>query len=375
MSNTRSNDCDSEYVIFGMGTTSPQSPPDRRAVLGCLIGTAVGDALGLPYEGLSPRRAQRMLGAPDRYRFLFRRGMVSDDTEHMCMVLQSLLGSQGEIPRFRDDFASRLKWWMLSLPAGTGLATARAIFKLWVGFSPTSSGVYSAGNGPAMRAAILGVMLPLTRLLQYVSASSQITHTDPKATYGAIAVALASHLASHGEKVDPSEYLKLLTDVLKSEQPDELLSLMQRAIISLESGASTFEFSSSVASERGVTGYVYHTVPVAVYAWLKNQHDFRAAIQDVISCGGDADTTAAIVGGIVGAAVGIEGIPEEWQHGILDWPLSINWIRKLGHAASEQLQSKEDVVPSLPFLGRVSRNLLFLLVVLAHGFRRLAPPY
>jgi len=49
----------------------------HAAIVGSLLGTAVGDALGLPYEGLSPRRAERMLGTPDRYRFVPGRGMVS----------------------------------------------------------------------------------------------------------------------------------------------------------------------------------------------------------------------------------------------------------------------------------------------------------
>ena len=45
---------------------------------GCLFGTAVGDALGLPYEGLAPQRAARKLGKPDRYRFLFHQGDFED---------------------------------------------------------------------------------------------------------------------------------------------------------------------------------------------------------------------------------------------------------------------------------------------------------
>lgn len=64
-----------------------------RAILGCLIGTAVGDALGLPYEGISPRRAARMFGPPTRFRFLSGRGMVSDDTEHTVLVAESLIES------------------------------------------------------------------------------------------------------------------------------------------------------------------------------------------------------------------------------------------------------------------------------------------
>ncbi|QDV24529.1 ADP-ribosylglycohydrolase [Aureliella helgolandensis] len=63
----------------------------REAIVGCILGTAVGDALGLPYEGLTPQRAPRLLGLPGRYRFLLGRGMISDDTEHTCMVAQSLM--------------------------------------------------------------------------------------------------------------------------------------------------------------------------------------------------------------------------------------------------------------------------------------------
>ena len=55
---------------------------NEKAIIGCILGTAVGDALGLPYEGLSPTRARKLLGPPDRHRFILRRGMISDDTEH-----------------------------------------------------------------------------------------------------------------------------------------------------------------------------------------------------------------------------------------------------------------------------------------------------
>lgn len=59
---------------------------NRDAIIGCILGTAVGDALGLLYEGVSPARAVRLLSPSDRYHFFFGRGMISDDTEHTCMV-------------------------------------------------------------------------------------------------------------------------------------------------------------------------------------------------------------------------------------------------------------------------------------------------
>ncbi len=56
-------------------------------IAGVLLGTAVGDAIELPREGLSRRRAERLFGPPPlTHRFIFGRGMGSDDTEHACMT-------------------------------------------------------------------------------------------------------------------------------------------------------------------------------------------------------------------------------------------------------------------------------------------------
>src|SRR5262249_38292973 len=120
---------------------------------GVLLGTAVGDALGLPREGLSAQRASKLYGlAPLQHRFCFGRGMTSDDTEHACMVAQSLLSAPDNADAFIRSLAGRLRIWLVGMPAGIGWATLRAILKLWMGFSPRRSGVLSAGNGPAMRA-------------------------------------------------------------------------------------------------------------------------------------------------------------------------------------------------------------------------------
>lgn len=60
---------------------------------GVLIGTAVGDALGLPAEGLSPKRIDRMWHGTWRMRLVLGRGIISDDTEHTMMVpLENVVG-------------------------------------------------------------------------------------------------------------------------------------------------------------------------------------------------------------------------------------------------------------------------------------------
>ncbi len=123
-------------------------------IAGTLLGTAIGDALGLVAEGMSPQAIARRFGRLDTYRFFGRTGYVSDDTEQSALVANALL----EAPS-KDDcvkaFRRSLLGWFSRLPWGLGMATLKACVRIALGFR--RSGVYSAGNGAAMRAAVLGV--------------------------------------------------------------------------------------------------------------------------------------------------------------------------------------------------------------------------
>jgi ADP-ribosylglycohydrolase len=344
-----------------------------------LLGTAVGDALGLPYEGLSKQRLKRIYPEIRGHQFLFRRGLASDDTEHTCLVTQALIVSGGEVRAFASSLSWRLRFWLLGLPAGIGVATLRALIKLWIGFPMRRSGVFSAGNAPAMRAAVLGVCYgdDLERLSMLVAAATRITHTDPKAEFGALAVALAAHLASTegGAGFTPERYCRELA-ILLGREGQELLELMQRMAASVAVGETTETFAAALGLERGVSGYVYHTVPVAVHASMRHSRDFRRAVLDVIRCGGDTDTLAAIAGGIVGAAVLESGIPVAWLSGMAEWPRTLRWMKQLGERVAEVCESgKAQKALWVSPIGLLMRNLVFMLVVLVHGLRRLLPPY
>lgn len=347
-----------------------------RSIVGCMLGCAVGDAIGLPYEGLSKRRGKRLLGPPNRHRFFFGRGMVSDDTEHTCMVAQSLIVAGGDRDRFRRSLAWRFRWWLLLLPAGIGFATLRAIVRLWVGYSPERSGVFSAGNGPAMRAAIIGAAIDdRATIRKFVRDSARVTHSDPKAEFGAFAVALAARMARDEETVT-SEYFATELRSQLGDEADELHTLIAAVTRSVTIGESTAAFAESMGLEKGVTGYVYHSAPVAIHAWLSNQNDFRAAVTSIIACGGDADSTAAIVGGIIGSRVGEDGIPADWLAGLMEWPCSTSFMKRLGNQLYESMVSGDSARSiQLPIWALLPRNLFFVNVVLFHGFRRLLPPY
>ncbi|MBF0119089.1 MAG: ADP-ribosylglycohydrolase family protein [Desulfobacterales bacterium] len=341
---------------------------------GLMIGTAVGDSLGLPFEGISSRRIKKLTNARMKHKLIFNRGMLSDDTEHTIFVAQSLLSYPESSKLFARRLSMCLRWWMISLPAGIGWATLRAIFKLWIGFPPSKSGVYSAGNGPAMRSAILGAFFANASkeiMDDYIFASTIITHTDPKAFIGAKAV---SYIASWAfrenltNKPDITSLINVLKDV--DNKDNDWINLVNLISNADSKNLSVEEFARSIGLSKGVTGYIYHTIPIAIYAWYRHFGDFEKAITSVIKCGGDTDTVAAITGAISGATVGDKGIPEDWIQNIWDWPRNI----KLLDSISYNLSNKGYKV-SYFYPGVFIRNIFFLIIVLLHGFRRLFPPY
>lgn len=352
-----------------------QDRDDRDDLIsGALLGLAVGDALGLPMEGMSARRAGRVFGGELRHRLVLGRGMISDDTEHACMTAQALLVAPRDPDRFARSLAWRLRWWLLGLPAAVGFGTLRAILKLWMGFPPRSSGVRSAGNGPAMRAPVIGAFYAEDEA--GLRASTRLTHRDARAEAGALAIALATAAAVRSGGRGSFEAQALL-DELSAIDDDELRRALQLAKDHLRRGASARAYADALGIQGGISGYIHHTVPVALYCWLRTPDDLRGAITAVIALGGDTDTTAAIVGGLAGARVGAAGIPAEWLAGLREWPRSVSWLRRLGaRLASQRADPSRALGPLRLFWpALLARNLAFTAIVLLHGVRRMLPPY
>ena len=356
----------------------PNTPLTDR-LQGLLVGVAVGDALGLPAEGLSRRRVRRLFPNGWRHRLVFGRGMISDDTEHTVFVAQGLLRHPDSPERFARRLGWSLRGWLLSLPAGIGFATLRAIGKLWLGFPPKYSGVYSAGNGPAMRVAVIGAFFAddPQRRAAYVAASTRITHTDPKALTGATAIAeLAAWIVRDALTGHPP--LEPFLARLRSCGPDDpdwqtLVDAIEQAA---RDNATVGELAERLGLAKGVTGYIYHTVPIAAYAWFRHGDDYQQTLTAVLDCGGDTDTVGAITGALAGATVGEAGIPEAWRSGIVDWPRSLPLLRTLAEQLATAQTTGQPVAPVRYFWPAIPlRNLLFLLIVLTHGFRRLLPPW
>ncbi len=348
------------------------------AAVGCLLGTAVGDAFGLACEGLSARRQQRWFPSLDGYHLLFGKGLCSDDTEHACLVAQAILVSGGDESAFRKDFAWRQRWWLAGLPAGIGFATLRAILELWCFLPRHLQDVRLAGNGPAMRSAILGVCLAddEARLARLVRASTRLTHTDPKAECGALAIALAARSAMRRQGFDA--FIADLGRLTSGYGPagQELVALAVGAGSSAGRGESTAAFVRTLGCATGISGYMYHSVPAVLHAWQSHPRDFAAALRTIVRCGGDTDTTAAMLGAILGAGIGRQGIPQAWLDELVEWPRTVGWMEGLARKAARAASGgRGGAAHPLSITGLAVRNLGFFLLVLAHGFRRLFPPY
>ena len=352
-----------------------QISDDRNSLKGFMLGTMIGDAIGLPYEGISRRRLAALLDSkPLRHRLLFRYGLVSDDTEHMLMTVAAWRRSNGDLRVFTRHLALRLRLWMLAIPPATGLATARACLKLLVGIPPHRSGVSSAGNGPLMRSGVLGIVCRTEEeLCEYVRAATRITHTDERAEHGALSIALAARATRTA--LDHSAIVSEFTGSIARLLPSgEVRCAIDRVCESVEHGETTEQYADSIGCSRGVTGYVMHTAPVVLHLWMSNPANYREGVRRMVCLGGDTDTTAAILGGLLGARFSEAGLPQDWLIGIKDFPVTRAFVVRTADAVN----AGETTVRrwwSPRWAAQIPRNLIFFIIVLVHACRRLAPPY
>ena len=225
-----------------------------------------------------------------------------------------------------------------------------------------------------MRSALLGVFFadaPESRR-QFVRASTELTHTDPRAETAALAVAETAKWMA-GQSEDTEQILEILRHLASDGEWSALHSKLRHALLGNQ---SVGVFAEQIGADHGVSGYAYQTVPVAIYAALLHRNDFATALTEVIACGGDTDTVAAITGALVGARVGANRIPQAWRDGITEYPLTLKSLRQVARRLAEPSEpqtrfgSVKYFWPAIPL-----RNVVFLGIVLAHGFRRLLPPY
>ena len=335
--------------------------PDRLA--GTLLGTALGDALGLPMEMLSARVIARRFPDLTRFHFLGRRGFVSDDTEQSALVAQSLARHPTHLDAAVRAFRRSLLGWFLRLPWGIGLGTLRACARIAVGLR--RSGVASAGNGAAMRAAIVGVFFHDDASTRRATSDTlaRVTHTDPRAVEGARFVAEVAALAVTGR--DPAA---IVEGARAGVAEPMLAAALARAVELARAGVA----ADVAAPALGTSGFVVHTVPFAAFVFARWGGDPRAAITAVIRAGGDTDSIGAIVGAWCGALGGEAALPVGLLAHLHDGPFGPTHLRALAADLAGARDGRAATATYNPGYA-LARNLALYPVVIAHALRRIVP--
>ncbi|RLC87911.1 MAG: ADP-ribosylglycohydrolase family protein [Chloroflexi bacterium] len=307
-------------------------PPSIDRFVGCILGQAVGDALGFPVEGWpAEQTATTVTPFPDHFTphpcGLFPPGQYTDDTQMMRAILTSLV-ERGRVDP--EDIAARfVPLWRDGEIVGRGGATTAAVLRLMAGISWRESGTPApqAGNGSAMRTAPLGLWLydDPTALAQAAADVSRITHTDPRCLAGAVAISAAVAYAVSHNTIDASPFIGFVAGLARPYHAGfaALIEHLPRWLETDESAAvQEIRRAGLPPGQRpdwpGISPFVIPTVLVCLYAFLRTPANYCEAVGFVIAQGGDVDTTGAITGAISGAFNGIEAVPESLARAVTD---------------------------------------------------------
>ncbi|MBI1371716.1 MAG: ADP-ribosylglycohydrolase family protein [Phycisphaera sp.] len=173
-------------------------------------------------------------------------------------------------------------------------------------------GTGSFGNGGAMRVAPIGAYFAddYESVVEQADRSAEVTHAHPEGRAGAIAIAVATAWACRRQAgmIDAPPRDLILTAIRHTPESAVRDGLHRAMKVSLD------ETSLNAAEELGDGSRIIaqDTVPFCVWAAAANIDDFKTAMWATISVGGDIDTNAAIVGGIIASSVGPNGIPTDW---------------------------------------------------------------
>ncbi|MFD2766043.1 ADP-ribosylglycohydrolase family protein [Micromonospora eburnea] len=298
--------------------------PDTRLALArdALAGLSVGDALGsqffVPGRRPADLAAGRLPAPPWQW---------TDDTEMACSVVAAL-GEAGRVDRdaLALAFAERCEPYRGYGPGAVVILRMIRTGTPWpVAAASAFDGQGSCGNGAAMRVAPLGAWYAdsTRRAADQARASAEVTHAHPEGIAGAVAVAVAASLAARarldGGRPEPARLLGAVAGAL--DPGGELHRGVRRAVALL--GHSAAVAADALGNGSRVTAQ--DTVPFTLWVAATHLDDYPAAIRVCVEAGGDVDTTAAIVGGVVAAYAGVGtpgGVPEGWlaaREPLPDW--------------------------------------------------------
>jgi len=286
-----------------------------------LLGTAVGDALGVPVEFLSRQKIQQN-PVTDMREFGTHqqpKGTWSDDSSMLFCTAESLSKSF-DLQDIANNF---VRWYTESFwtPHGEifdiGNATVTAILLIKNGLPLTETGGTSErsnGNGSLMRILpmVLEVQhLPISERFQVISKVSAITHAHFRSCWACfLYIEYALKLINGLDKFEA--YAEWKTEIR------EFISENTKANLNFDSSEITLfdrllvqNIDELPIEEISGSGYVLHTLEASIWCLLTSEN-YAEAVLKAVNLGEDTDTTGAVTGGLAGIYYGVENMPTKW---------------------------------------------------------------
>lgn len=301
---------------------------------GCIVGMAVGDALGAPVEFMRSydeiMNATKDVGVND----LPDPALFTDDTQMSICVAQALIDSNGDHAKFMKGLGKYfVKWYKLQNPGSPsrrapGNSCLAGCKNLDEGAPWQHSGVDSKGCGSAMRSAPIGLYHHdnMLKVIEWARDSSIPTHNNPVACAASAGTALLTHLALKEVPVGlwahelkgplggvcsmPGDHDASMLPGAEQEHRDEFMEVIQRAAEA--AGNREDPWAVMRDGDLGEAWLGHEAVASALYCCMMNPDDYRGAVLMGANTVGDSDSIACITGAIMGARLGIEAIPEDW---------------------------------------------------------------
>ena len=283
---------------------------DNAKLTGCLLGLAVGDALGCTLEFKKPGTFEPITTIIGGGVHQLKAGEWTDDTSMALCLAQSLIDYKGFDAK--DQMLKYCKWYDEGYMSSTGECfdigntTLKALDNFTISGNPysTITDESSAGNGSIMRLAPVPMYYYQNPedALKYATLSSKTTHANEMC-------------------VDACRYMAgIMVGLLNGESKETVLSSMyspienyfiNKPLCDAIKEVANGSFKTKQPSEIKGTGFVVQSLEAALWAFYHTDN-FRDGALKAVNLGDDADTTGAVYGQISGSYFKYDNIPFEW---------------------------------------------------------------
>lgn len=294
-------------------------------IKGCLIGLAIGDALGVHHEFKPRKEVVPIFDYTEGNPYGIPKGYWTDDTSMALCMAQSLI----EKKEFdaTDIMQKFCQWQRKGFASSTGTCfdigntTRTALMEFW---RDPSKGpfrglddVLSAGNGSIMRLAPIPMFYhnDMNKAIEFAALSSKITHGYVECVDACkfLAEILWKLINGYAQLNNAIGQILLYKDSVAGEIVFETENKFCPKVQTIVNGSI---FHKTIEDVRG-SGYVVDSLEASLYSFVRSKgNTFETAVLTAVNMGDDADTTGAITGQLAVAYYGYEAIPEYLKSGL-----------------------------------------------------------